>query len=252
MVGRLGEGVSVSATLLGRLDEAEQRLKAGLNSYASLAPGLVVPTAWSDLALTLLPSEPETRQRAWGAALIGIAEAQAQQFPETLFWDFDYLAASLLRETEGVSALETLASDIIALQSQYGKSSQIAFRYAHDFIYGFDWARWVAKSPALRAPYGPFSAVFISYLAQRGHELVTLIARNDTKYPPLPPGVARNPFGFSRALEDEKRLFKVLAACDEIPLVAWRVDAKPRWDAPFADLRRSRAAVLGLAAQDTP
>lgn len=244
--------MSVSQALLERLNQAEAALQAGLTCYASLAPGRDQPTSWPALAQDLLPAEPEARQWAWAEALVAIAQAQAAQFPETLFWDFDYLAARLLAETPDVPSLESLSARVVALQALYGRASAIAFRYAHDFTYGFDWARWAAKAPAERAHHGPFSPVFITYLEQRGAELLALIAQNDTKYPRLPVGVARNPFGFSRAPADEGRLFQALAACQEIPLAAWQVDAVPRWEPPFAEWRKVRAARLGLVAQEAP
>lgn len=244
--------MSVPEALLAYLEEAEHSLRAGLESYASLAPGRATPTAWSKLAVVLLQQESSARQRTWAEGLVAIAKAQAAQFPETLFWDFDHLAASLLRETQDIPTLQVLTARVVTLQSLYGRASAIAFRYSHDFTYGFDWARWAAKAPTERAQHGPFSPVFISYLEQRGQELLELIAQDDTQYPRLAPGVARNPFGFSRAPADEYRLLEAMAASDEIPLAAWQMEAVPRWEEPFSEWRRVRAAALGLMTPDHP
>ena len=79
----------------------------------------------------------------------------------------------------------------------------------------------------------------------RGHELLALIAQRDEKYPPLADDRPRNPFGFSREPDAEVAIHRDLAARDLIPVEAWRWDAAPRFDRPFADLRRERAVAHG-------
>jgi hypothetical protein len=188
---------------------------------------------------------------AFATALEGIALAQVASFPGNLFWDLDFPAARLLDLARGepelaVSRLEHTAARFAALQRGFGAASKIRFRYAHDFIYGFDWARWVQREPAARSAVGPFEPPFLAYLLDRGEEIVRLVEQDDAKYPKLSPGEARNPFGFTREPADEERLHRDLAERGLVPVEAWRRDAVPRWDLPFAALREERARALGL------
>jgi hypothetical protein len=122
----------------------------------------------------------------------------------------------------------------------------LAFRYVHDFTYGFDWAKWVMHEPAERRGVGPFDPTFLAYLRSRGEELVTLIELDDEKYPKLPDGRSRNPFGFSREPAHEALLFTDLAARGLLPIRAWDVESEPVAERPFADLRFDRARQLGV------
>ncbi|MEB3327678.1 MAG: ferrochelatase [Candidatus Sericytochromatia bacterium] len=239
--------MSVAPALLARLAEAEARLRARVPVYRSLAPGRGAPTPWPALASRLLPGQPPGRQAAWVAALTAIGAAQAEAFPETLFWDADALAASLLREAADAAGLQALGEAHVALHHRFARGGAIAFRYTHDFTYGFDWARWVARDPAGRAGHGPYSLAFVQHMARRGEELLALIAANDATYPALPGGGPRNPFAFSREPAAEARLLEALAAAGEVPATAWDPAAAPRWERPFAALREARARQLGLA-----
>jgi hypothetical protein len=207
----------------------------------------VGPTPWPALAAALLPGRDEACQEAWVEALVAIGAAQAEAFPETLFWDADKLAASLLREADGAAAIRALGEALVALHHRFARRGAIAFRYTHDFTYGFDWARWVARDPGGRAAHGPYSPTFVAHMARRGEELLALIAANDAKYPALVEGGPRNPFGFSREPVDEARLLEALAAAGDLPVAAWDVAAVPVWARPFAELREARARALGLA-----
>jgi uncharacterized protein (DUF2141 family) len=239
--------VSLAPALLARLAEAEARVRRRVAVYRSLAPGRPTPTAWTTLAEQLLPGEPAPRQEAWAAAMVAIGEAQVEAFPETLFWDADVVAASLLREAGSAAETRALGEALVSLHHRFARQGAIAFRYTHDFTYGFDWARWVAREPSLRAAHGPCSTAFVAHMARRGEELLALIAADDAKYPTLAGGVPRNPFGFSREPADEARLFEGLARAGELPVPAWDPEAPPVWERPFADLREVRARALGLA-----
>ncbi|MEB3196478.1 MAG: ferrochelatase [Candidatus Sericytochromatia bacterium] len=234
------------------LVECERRQQEALQHYETLAPGRLAPTPWAQLAAALLPKEPSDRREAWCEGFVAILAAQAQHFPDTRFWDTDYLAASLLHETRTAADLRDLCRRIVDLQGCFGRRSAIAFRYTHDFTYGFDWARWVLKAPAERALFGPFSPTFVGYLERRGQELLTLIAEDDEKYPRLPGGEPRNPFAFSREPEDETALLRALRDAGELPLQAWRIDAAPEWQRPFATLRLQRAQHLGMGHPGAP
>ena len=108
-------------------------------------------------------------------------------------------------------------------------------------MYGYDWAKWVARDPARRDWVGPFDQEFLRYSRRRAGELFELIQRDDTRYPRLHDGGFRNPFGFSRQPAAETALFEDLAHDRLIPVEAWRIGAEPSWDRPFADLRLKRA-----------
>jgi hypothetical protein len=66
-------------------------------------------------------------------------------------------------------------------------------------------------------------------------------------YPTLRDERPRNPFPFSREPDAELALHRALAASGEIPVEAWRADARPQWRRDYAELRIARARELGLA-----
>ncbi|HEY8376846.1 MAG TPA: hypothetical protein VIK91_10170 [Nannocystis sp.] len=178
------------------------------------------------------------------AGLRAIEAAAAAAFPENLFWDLEFLAASLVRE--GAGAMTALARRIAGLQGLYGQHTVIRFRYVHDFLYGYDWAKWVQREPATRHAVAPFAPAFIAHQERRARELEELIAADDAVYPRLPEGQVRNPFPFSREPEAEAQLLRDLARRGLLPVEAWDPGAAPRWDRPYADLRVERARALGL------
>lgn len=243
-----GEG-----TGLQRLGLADSLLAK--SPWRTLAPRGGPATPLSKIVVAVvgadgLESEAAT---ALADALGSIALAMRRAFPENIFGDLEYLAASLWRGAErapvGAAAhLRTAEAQIVALQERFGGGTTINFRYAHDFLYGFDWAKWVARDPQNRASVGPFDPPFLLYTARRGAELVELIATGgDTKYPPLPDARPRNPFGFSRQPDAEVQLHLCLAREGLLPVQAWEPDAAPDWDRPFARLRLDVARRLGLA-----
>ena len=183
--------------------------------------------------------------------LSATAAAIGAHFPENLLWDLEHLAASVLREALGSEtpsrALAASFDEIIELYALFGRSTAIRFRYTHDFVYGFDWAKWVRRDPSARAGVGPFDLRFLRAMRARGGELLALIADNDATYPPLPDERARNPFAFSREPADELTLYRDLAARGLLPVHAWSFDDPPFWDRPFAEERAARAAALGLS-----
>jgi hypothetical protein len=175
-----------------------------------------------------------------------IALAQVENFPETQFWDLDFVAAQLLAPDLEAPRLRRDIEKIVRLQRSFGRHSVLCFRYTHDFIYGYDWARWVARDPQAHREHGPFSGTFLSYLLGRGQELEALIAQDDETYHRLPQGQPRNPFSFSREPAQEQRLFSTLARRDHIPVRTWDMHEQPRWRLPFAQLRQDCARDLGI------
>lgn len=212
----------------------------------SLAPGREASRAVEEV-VALVRAEGAAAAELT-AALREIEEAAAAAFPDNIFWDLELLAAALL--TAGPGETRAQGRRIAGLQACYGHNTVIRFRYVHDFLYGYDWAKWVQREPGERADVGPFAPAFIDHQERRAHELEQLIAVDDAVYPTLPEGQVRNPFPFSREPAAEALLLGELAASGLVPVAAWDPTAAPRWDRPFADLRVERARALGLALDD--
>lgn len=231
---------------LATLESADRALDEAPGERLSLCPGRGEATKLVELGRSLLTDDvtPEVA-RSFAAALSRIATAIAEHFPENIFWDLDYLATVLL-EQNTPPGIEAMADRIAALQEGFGGNTDIRFRYAHDFLYGFDWARWVRKSSKERKDIGPFDPEFLEYLDQRRRELMDLIAADDRKYPALRDERHRNPFAFSREPEAEKRLHEAMAAEDLIPVHAWSPLGTREWDRSYTHLRRECAERLQI------
>ena len=234
---------------LDKLEHADRMLRVRVARPRSLAPSREEATPLRDLVPRLL-SQENRGTAAWRDALTegmtSILGSLVEHFPETLFWDLDALGAALLGGAPSPSRLGARCRAIVAVQAAYGRHTVLRFRYVHDFTYGFDWAKWVGRCPQERSLCGPFDEPFIDYLAQRGQELVALVAADDTTYPKLPDGRPRNPFAFAREPDDEARLLEDLASRGQLPVAAWETAPRPRWDAPFARWREERARALGI------
>lgn len=230
------------------LAQADERLRTRDSHWQSLAPGRERASSLSAIGDRVLGSGiPDALALAWSHGIVDVAIAMRDAFPENLFWDLDRLAASLLSAGSDPAAITEHAARLVRVQHVFGRHTPVAFRYVHDFSYGFDWAKWVAKDPAARGTAPPFATVFVEAMIARGHELHALIAEgSDAKYPPLPGGEARNPFGFSREPPAEARLMRHLAEHDLLPVRAWDDAHVPRWDRPYAALRRQAAHALGV------
>ncbi len=236
---------SMSSDPLEPLRASDARLDAAAVERRSLCPGRARATSLEAIGRQLFVGVDGEVAHDVAAALAGFADAVLAAFPGNIFWDFDYVATRLLEaRQQGRGQLSEMTERLVALQQSFGCRSAIQFRYVHDFLYGFDWARWVQKAPETRQRVGPFDVEFLRYLDRRGGELLELIADNDAKYPKLPPGEVRNPFDFPRDPQDEARLHEDLARRGLIPVEAWRFDATPRFSEPFSDLRRERAQAL--------
>ena len=199
----------------------------------------------------LVSSLADARQMPFlAAAASAVAEAQLESFPENLFWDFDFYLASIHVHASSApdyqSHVEAVTDVTVRLMRLYGQQSAIRFRYVHDFMYGFDWARWVRRDSQARAAFEPFGLEFLQQTERRGQDIHALIAADDAWYPQLPDGAVRNPFPFSREPEQELRLYEVLAEKGCMPVEAWRVDARPEADRNFDELRERAARSLGL------
>jgi hypothetical protein len=176
------------------------------------------------------------------AGLRCIDAAIHRHFPENLFDDLDLVAASLAAHPQPLAHAERIAT----VHALFGRETPLCFRYAHDFLYGFDWARWVARDPSMRAGVGPYDDPFLDYSEQRAAELARLVTVDDPKYGALEAGAHRNPFPFRRDPDSERRLHRALAADGAIPVPGWDTHATPVWDRPFTAIREARAHALGL------
>jgi len=187
---------------------------------------------------------------ALAQGLVALSEAIAEHFPENIFWDLDFSVGNVVRralaQDEPTAFVTSQAARLVELQQIYGRHTPIRFRYVHDFVYGYDWAKWVQKAPGERTDIAPFDPDFLAFSQQRGHELLDLIEADDRKYPRLREEGHRNPFGFRRDPEAETKLFHHLAREGHLPVEAWRWDGEPAWERPYSDTRREQAITLGL------
>ncbi len=186
--------------------------------------------------------------------LESIVRTQLQNFPENIFWDFDFLVSSMLRQAltadEGaVPFLKIFGEKMVCLTEMFGNKTEMRFRYVHDFMYGFDWARWVKKEPQKRSHIEPFSLVFFDYLLAKGKELLQRINHGQVISYKLCETGYRNPFTFSREPEDEYRLLTYLAKEQLIPVAAWNWNASPVWNKPFQEMRQQVALQLNIQPQ---
>ncbi|MEH1770248.1 hypothetical protein [Nostoc sp.] len=186
--------------------------------------------------------------------LESIVRTQLQNFPENIFWDFDFLVSSMLRQAltadEGaIPFLKIFGEKMISLTEMFGNKTEMRFRYVHDFMYGFEWARWVQKEPQNRAHIEPFSLLFLDYLLVKGKELLQRINHGQVVSYKLCDTGYRNPFTFSREPEDEYRLLSYLAEEQLIPVAVWNWNASPVWNKPFQEMRQQLALKLNIQPQ---
>jgi hypothetical protein len=227
------------------LASLDARIERSIEGPLSLDPRARRATLLVTLAESLV-----ARARAPEAFVNGlarVAESQVEHFPGNIFWDFDAFAAHLATLAE--DELEETVRISNELMARFGMRSPIRFRYVHDFMYGFDWARWVKRRPEVRKHVPPFGLAFLRYTHERGAELLALIAEDDEKYPRLDEDVvARNPFGFLREPREETRLLRHLAEQGCVPVRAWALEPEAAWEGQFSERREEVARALGLVA----
>lgn len=230
------------------LVEIEARIRRCPQGPLSLDPNRSAASSPAELVARLADGD---RLPHLAAAAAAVADAQLQSFPENLFWDFDFFLASIHRDASSapdyalhLAEVTRITVDLMAL---YGQQSAIRFRYVHDFMYGFDWSRWVRREPDARAGFQPFGLDFLRRTETRGRGILTLIEGDDDWYPRLADGASRNPFPFSREPDEELRLYRLLAERGHVPVQAWLLDAQPDASRDFDLLREDAAALLGLA-----
>jgi len=229
------------------LAEVQARIEQRPLGALTLDPSRSSATSLTDLVSKLADSRQSPHL---AAAALAVAEAQLRSFPDNLFWDFDFYLASIHRHASATSDyasyLENVARITVGLMILHGQQSAIRFRYVHDFMYGFDWARWVRRGPRARREVEPFGLDFLRQTESRGRDIVTLIDADDDWYPRLADGASRNPFPFSREPDDELPLYRLLAERGDVPVEAWRLDPRPDASRDFDALRQDAASSLGL------
>ncbi len=230
------------------LREVDSEIRRRPSGPLTLDPAKESARPLTDIVADLADSRQSAHLAAAAAA---VAEAQIRSFPENLFWDFDFYLASIHRHaTESpdyVAHLASVSEITVRLLELYGQASTIRFRYVHDFMYGYDWARWVRRDPESRSQVEPFGVEFLRQTERRGRDLLSLIDADDEWYPRLEEDAPRNPFPFSREPRDELALYESLAARGWIPVEAWRQGAVPDASRDFDALREEAASALGLA-----
>jgi hypothetical protein len=245
-----------------RLRATTRMLEAEVGPLATLDPTRELATPLIDVherALARLdPSSAAQLARPLGNGLCELALAQLDAFPGNLFWDLDLIAVAIIEQARPLPTMAAIQhvvqqfARMAELQRLYGRSTPINFAYVHDFVYGYDWAKWVAREPDVQADVPePFAPRFLAHMRVRAHELLELIAADDAKYPALVDDHTRNPFPFSREPADEISLHRELARRDLIPVPTWDVDAlsldwATRWSVPFQALRIDVARELGV------
>lgn len=237
---------------LERLRE-EDRVLDGEVERLTLAPEGTKAACLEEIAerTGLFDLKPHVQQ-ATAQGLCAWTRGQREHFPDNIFWDLDFPVAMIVRQVgalESDTAVER-ASQIFALlielQQRYGRHSVIRFRYVHDFTYGLDWAKWVGREPNQTGDVGPFDWKFLQYLRTRAIELLSLIDRDDSKYPTLRDDKPRNPFGFRRDPPAERAILESMAKANKLPVQTWDMTSTPQWDRPYQEFRAEIARALGF------
>lgn len=207
--------------MLDKLYQLDKKVES-LPYYYSLDPLRVRANKPSKLAQLYLPKQKsQTFYDKMSNLMTKLFISQYENFPSNIFWDMDFLICHLFSHTNEAE-IDSVANKVIKLNERYGKNNLLNFSYTHDFIYGFDWCRWVRKDYENKKNIGPFHMEFLDYLDKRSLELFSLIDTNDKKYPKLNKEEPRNPFNFQRTPKIEIKLHLKLAEQDNIPLKAWQ------------------------------
>lgn len=237
------------SAVLAQLVDLDRLLESHCGVVFSLQPYKLRATSFYELGQSLLPQRDKSagensseshRGKEWDEALITalmlVFKSQIKNFPDNIFWDSDFLFATFVSIQEP-NMLVAIAETLDKLQSVYGIHSPIRFQFLHDFTYGFDWARWVAKNPEERKQTGLFTPAFLQHLYDRHLELLTLISQNDSKYGPLADSEHRNPYRFPRDPKQEQKTLHHMALKGLIPVPAWQTQPQAQWQHDYTRLR---------------
>ena len=234
------------SNLYTQLSHLDNLLRAGATYYLSLNPKKSIPTPFASFESLLVANLTSDQIERVLQALTALVEKQLAYYPNNIFWDYDYFIHSQMKRVQSMNdiAYDVYYEKLYVIMELFGNSSNIRFQYMHDFIYGFDWSRWVKSDIELRKNTCPFDEVFLDYLYQRGNELLALIEENDKKYHALAIQEYRNPYSFSRDIAQETKLLQTLSSEELVPLKLWDPHTDPIWDKPYYEMRKKIASTL--------
>ena len=225
----------------GNKAEKLDSIVANYSCYFSLNPFRIRASKPSSIFFALAKNLSKQESFFLEDQMTEVVLSQHENFPGNIFWDLEALFSRLCSfKTRKDQKIFT--AKILNLHERYGEKNSINFAYVHDFVYGFDWYRWVKKDFSIRKKVKPFDLFFLDYLEKRSLELYELILNNDEKYPSLKSGVKRNPFGFNRSFSEEIRLHLKLAEIDSIPWKAWQFVpsiTKSLWQKDLTEIRKN-------------
>ncbi|XMO23779.1 hypothetical protein ACKZJ7_13805 [Leptospira sp. 'Mane'] len=189
-------------------------------------------------------------------AVSEIVHGVMDHFPENIFWDFDYIVWKIIEnairsESDFERSIDLTKENFLNIFSIFGRHSTIKFRYIHDFIYGYDWLKWMLEKKRPGDNPDPYGFDFLDYISLRGVEMISLIKENDKNYPELN-GAYRNPFLHSRSDEDEIILMTDLALTGNIPIEAWNQQTNLKWDRNYSLIRHERSKQMGIGRNELP
>ena len=100
------------ATVRDRLVELSRRIDALRSDHnTTLDPSRARATSLVELHARLAEGRAAEVGRALACGMASVAEAVLEAFPGNLFWDFDFVFGSLIREAEGSG--ENLANHVL-------------------------------------------------------------------------------------------------------------------------------------------
>ncbi|MCC5815374.1 MAG: hypothetical protein JJT78_11505 [Leptospira sp.] len=228
----------------------------------SLNPQKETPTSFRELLNYISSETPNVEDiELIHSFFHGCLNAIIENYPENIYWDMDFLFCHVYRQlierntfVEKKKWLEDLERRVRHIMEIFGSKSKIQFRYIHDFLYGFDWCKWNRKRVEIgeEVEYNPFGEEFLTYIENRGLEILKMIECNDKNYVQMESGKFRNPFVFKRETEQEIAILSNLASTGDIPIFAWKVDAKFNSKKDYSLIRKERAVELGIAPNTMP
>lgn len=232
------------------LARADADLALAKHPLRTLAPGRTRATSIVEILAPLVASARPELACAFAEGARAFVRAQIDAFPDNLLWDLDLPLCAWWRASSAsadpIGTADRLLGLATEVQHLFGCRTVLHFRYTHDFVYGFDWAKWVARDPDARAGTGPFDEAFLEAMHTRAHELVAIVEDGgDATYPSLGQTSGRNPFPFSREPEAELAIHRALADAGQIPVPAWQREAEVTWAKPWARWREEAATRLG-------
>ena len=214
--------------ILSKLAQIDLEFRKAIPFPKSLNPELDEPRTLCEIFCVLF-ADKECSD-LWGDFLSvteQIIRSQFVHYPQNIFWDFDYLLFYIWSQ-KNKDVLFAIANKILNVQLYYSSNSSINFAYIHDFIYGYDWDRWVRKDIKNRHLVGLYDLKFLSYLEKRGLQIIGSIG-NDKRYPVLVKNENRNVYNFNRHSAAEIKTLTSLAKEENIPIQSWLIDGG-EWD----------------------